>query len=157
MSKAITNIKKLEIPEEEQQNKDIQEILSTLAENKEAVIEAVTHIRRLHETGILEFLNAFLARSDEMLSIAMKEANKPENMSMLQNLVGLSEVIGSLNLDKVKELSQKMNNGIEEATEPTEGNQTTSMIQLLKALKDPEVNRAVTMLLNFLKGVGKET
>ncbi|HEX7064061.1 MAG TPA: DUF1641 domain-containing protein, partial [Bacillales bacterium] len=31
-----------------------------------------------------------------------------------------------------------------------------SIFQLMKVLKDPEINRSVGLLLRFLKGMGKE-
>lgn len=154
MARPITKIQKSEPTAEEKRNRALEDILDEVAANKEAMSEAVRFFSRMHESGWLSFFNAVLARQEELLRIAVKEANKPENTAILQNLLGLMQMIGKIHVDGLDEVTKRMNNGLQEAASARHG-ERVSAFQMLKALKDPEINRAIVFLLAFLKGVGK--
>ena len=46
--------------------------------------------------------------------------------------------------------------GLEKAEQGLQADSTTSVLDIMKALKDPDFNRAITFGLNLLKGVGEE-
>ena len=46
--------------------------------------------------------------------------------------------------------------GLEKAEQGLQTDSTTSVLDIMKALKDPDMNRAITFGLNLLKGVGEE-
>lgn len=158
MSKPISNIKRLVVNEETKKQRDLEEIETALADNKEAILETVDLIRHLHERGTLEFLNGLFSQGDEVFSIIVDELNQPNNSRVLENFVGLAGILGSIDVEQLKVMANQMNNGLREAaaTEEAGDDGPRNIFQLMKALKDPEINRSVSMLLGFLKGMGKE-
>ncbi|HET7658278.1 MAG TPA: DUF1641 domain-containing protein [Bacillales bacterium] len=156
MAKPISTIESIVIDEETRKRLDLDEVESALAERKDAVLETVELIGHLHDRGILSLLNGLFAEGDEVFRIAVKEINKPDHSDMIQNLVGLVSVLGKLDIESLKDFAEKANRGLKEATDVDPDNGPSNIFQLLKVLKDPEINRGITMMLHFLKGMGKE-
>lgn len=157
MAKPITTIKKMEISKEEERKQHLNEIEQAIAENKEAILEGIQCVKKLHDAGVLELFNAFLSRKDQVLENVVKEASREPNLNVLKNLSGLLMLLGTFDIEKVQMMTTKLNNGIKEAIDHSHTKDSTTIFQLLTALKDPEINRAITMLLHFLKGMGKSS
>ncbi|WP_239706022.1 MULTISPECIES: DUF1641 domain-containing protein [unclassified Mammaliicoccus] len=64
-------------------------------------------------------------------------------------------MFGDLDLEEASVFVKKINNGMRVANRANSNNKT-SVKDLLGALKDPEINSSITMLLNFLKGMSRE-
>lgn len=90
------------------------------------------------------------------MDIMVQELNKPHNTHVLQNMLGLAGLIGSIDVDALKELTEKANNGLKEATDSEAAEGPSNIFQLMKIMKDPEINRSMGMMISFLKGMGKE-
>lgn len=157
MANPITNIKLLVKDEETVQQEKLDDINAAIADNKDAVLGAITLTGHLHDKGILPILNGMLAQGDAVLDIAVKEINKPQNSHVIENGVGLGLLLGTLDVDKLKILLEKFNQGVQEATaEQGAEDSPSNVFQLMKLLKDPEINRSIGLLVNFLKGMGKD-
>lgn len=154
MAKPTKEVKRFPISAEAKREQDLTEIEQALTEHKTAVLETIELLQRLHDRGILPLLNNLLAEGDQVLAIVMKELNKPQNSRVLENLVQLALMLGALDLDRMKPLVKGVNAGIEEAAVQTE--EQTSLFRLWKSLRDPEIQRAMTVLTGFLKGMGSE-
>lgn len=156
MAKPISAIERLVVSDETKREQDLKEIEASLANHKEAVLEAIDLLGNLHDRGILSLLNGLFSKGDEVLRIMVQEVNQPNNSRVLGNLLGLTGILGSIDIDRLKILTEKANNGLKEATETDAVEEPGNVFELLKVLKDPEVNRSIGMLVQFLKGMGKE-
>lgn len=155
MAKPITTIKKLEISNEEKRKQAITEIEQALTDNKEAVLEGITFLGKLHDSGLLEIANALLSNRHQILENVIKEAGKRPNIDILKNAANLFMLLGTIDIEKLKLMTEKLDAGMAEAAASINEDKTTSIFQLIGALKDPDINRSITMLLQFLKGMGK--
>lgn len=157
MAKQITNIKHLVTSEETRRQNDLNEVEAAIADNKEAVLSAIDLTRHLHDKGLLDIMNGALSQGEEVLDIAVKEINKTQNSNVIANGVGLALMLGTLDVDRLKVLTEKLNQGVREATaDGTEEDGPSNVFQLMKLLKDPEINHSLGLLVNFLKGMGRE-
>lgn len=156
MAKPISAIERLVVSDETKREQDLKEIEASLANHKEAVLEAIDLLGNLQDRGILSLLNGLFSQGDEVLRIMVQEVNQPNNSRVLGNLLGLTGILGSIDIDRLKILTEKANNGLKEATETDAVEEPGNVFELLKVLKDPEVNRSIGMLVQFLKGMGKE-
>ncbi|ELK46067.1 DUF1641 domain-containing protein [Halobacillus sp. ACCC02827] len=154
MAKAITNIKRMEISRDTQIEKDVQEVREAVADNKDAILKGIRLLRTLDEEGTLDTATAFLKAKDEALANVVKEIDKDQYEPLLNNIPELIFLLGDLNVSGLRDLSSRLNNGIEQM-EGEGYKEKTSILDLAKVLKDPEINRSITMLLAFLKGMGK--
>lgn len=155
MAKPIQTVERLPVNpiQEKQQNKE--ELIDLLIENKEGIVSLIEIVQKLQESGLLDMVNALLGRGDKVLSILLAEVNKPKLSNILDRLVNLAEMVGEIETEKLKSLTTQINAGIIEAESHLNGNKETTLIDLLKTLKDPEINRTITVFLGFLKGAGK--
>lgn len=156
MANPITDIKRLVVDEKTQQQNNLDEVDAAIADNKEAVLSAITLTRHLHDAGLLDILNGMLAQGEDVLNIAAKEINRPQNSDVIENSVGLALLIGTLDVDSLKVLTKKLNRGVQEATAVHAEEGPNNVFQLMKLLRDPEINRSISLLINFLKGMSRD-
>lgn len=155
MAEAIRNIKRMTIPEETVREQNMEEVTKAVSENKEAIIKGIDFLKTLNDNGMLDMTHALVKQKEAALDNVMRELNKPQYSATLENVSKLFLYLGELNVDELKHFTEKLNNGMEESRTFDETEKTTYM-DVLKALKDPEINRSVTMLLHFLRGMGKK-
>lgn len=155
MSNPITNIKRMEISEETTNERNLDEVSRAVSENKEAILKGIDLLATLNNSGTLDTANALVKHKEDALENVMGELNKPQYSGTLENLSKLFLFIGDLKVDEIQYFADRLNTGMEVAS-TSEDSDKTSYMDLLKALKDPEINRSVTMLLQFLRGMGRE-
>ncbi|MFC4618850.1 DUF1641 domain-containing protein [Camelliibacillus cellulosilyticus] len=154
MAKAITQIERFTVDPDDVRIQDKEALITALLERKqsmEALIELVEH---LDDRGILDLLNGLLGKGDEVLAIAMKELNKPSLSDTLDHFMNLAALVSRLETKKLVDLAGHINHGMATAEKMVASGAKTSLFDLLSALKDPDVNRAITAMIGFLKGVG---
>jgi len=155
MAKQITNIKRLEVSEKQIKQSELEEITDALSDNKESIIKGIDLLTTLDENGTLDFLNALIKTKEEAMKNIIQELNKEQYSGFLENAGDLIFLLGELDLKRLKDMTERLNEGMEEALATDENDKTTYM-GMLKALKEPEINRSITMLLTFMRGMGRE-
>lgn len=154
MAEPISNIKKMQLSEEEIKDQNLHEVLEAVSENKESVIKALNLASALNQNGTLDFLTALVKHKEEGLNNVITELNKDQYTNTLENASDLLFLVGDLDLNQMKELTGRLNEGMQEAL-ATEKEEKTSYTAMLKALKEPEINHSITMFLTFLRGMGR--
>ncbi|MGA9287722.1 MAG: DUF1641 domain-containing protein [Anaerobacillus sp.] len=157
MAKAIKKVRRIELSEEEKRANDLKEIEDALIDNKEALLETLNVVGGMKERGVLTLLNGLFGEGDRVLKVIVDLLNVPENTTALKNLMLLFGAAGKINVQDLEPLLLKVNAGIENVAEHAEDDKKTGYLDLLRTLKDPEVNRSLTILITFLKGMGKDT
>lgn len=158
MAEPIRNIKEMEVSKEVIKEKNIAEVLEAVSDNKEAILKGIQLLSNLNESGGLDIANAFIIHRKVALEKLITELDKERYASSLENLTKTIFLLGTLNIDNLEHFINKVNNGMEEAilSEAEAHETSTTYMSLFKALKDPQVNRSITLLLEFLRGMGKE-
>jgi len=100
-----------------------------LVNNKEHVFELISLVKHLQEYNLLTFANESIA----------KHSNR------LQGINGKT----------MDQLINGIKRGIEEGSSNMDTGKDINAFQLMKYLKDPDINRAVNYLVHFLRGMGK--
>lgn len=157
MAEPIKDIQ-FQIPNiEQQRQKELREIEEALLNNKEAVLETMEIIGYLKQRGILDLVKGLLGQGDKVLDILVSTANMNENKNSIKNILLLLGTIGMINVTQLEPFLLKLNAGVARVAD-SEGRQDgkTGYIGLARALKDPEINRAITLILEFLKGMGQD-
>jgi len=153
MAKPITNIERMKVSSRTIEKENMSQITEAISENKEAVLKGIQLLATVHESGILDMLHAVIKQRDVALANLVNELNKPKYTATLENLNKLFLFLGELNMDELHHLVQKVNEGLVDVRQLT-SDKKTSYIDLLKAMRDPDINKSVTMLLQFLRGMG---
>lgn len=155
MAEPITSIKRMEIPEEVIKQQQLDEVLTAVSENKDAILQGINLLASLQDKGFLQLITALIIHKEEAVENIMNELNKEQYTEILGNLGKLAFLIGDLPMDDIQYFTGKINHGLNEAR-TFERTEPTKPMDLLKALKDPEINKSITMLLQFLRGMGKD-
>lgn len=154
MASPITSVKRKEVRSGIADTQNLAEVTKAISENKDAIIKGIDLLRTINDSGALDMMNAFIKHREEALENILREINKPQYENTLENISKLIFYIGTLNVDDLYYFTEKINQGMEEAKRDDEAVKTT-WVDLIKILKNPEINRSVTMLLQFLRGMGK--
>lgn len=155
MANPIRNIKRMEVSDEVIQERNIAEVIEAVSENKEAILKGIDLLATVNETGGLDIIDALIKHREVALEKFINEINKDKYAGSLENLSKFFIAMGSIPVDEIQPIINKVSEGMREAQTASE-DESTSYMGMLKALKDPEINRSITMLLQFLRVMGKE-
>jgi uncharacterized protein YjgD (DUF1641 family) len=154
MANPITKIKRMECSQADKEEQNLADVTKAVSENKEAILKGIDLLAALDESGALDMGNALVKHRKDALENIVGEMNKEQYASTLENISGLFFLLGDLKVDQLSYFMEKMNEGMEEARVATT-EEATSYLGLAKSLKNPEINRGITMLLGFLRGMGR--
>ena len=127
MAKAIKQIRRIELSEEEKRANDLKEIEDALIDNKEALLETLNVVGGMKERGILTLLNGLFGEGDRVLKVIVDLLNVPENTTALKNLMLLFGAAGKINVEDLEPLLLKVNAGIENVAEHSEDDKKTEL------------------------------
>jgi uncharacterized protein YjgD (DUF1641 family) len=157
MAKAITKIQHIELTEEQKRKRDVEEVETALLDNKEAILQSLDVMKHMHDRGVLSLLGGLFAEGDKVMHVLVKAADKPEATNTLKNLLLMVGVLGTINVQQLEPLLLKLNSGIARVAEYRENDDKLGYFDIVRSLKDPEINRALSLLFEFLKGMGEDT
>jgi uncharacterized protein YjgD (DUF1641 family) len=159
MAKAITNIERIQLTEEQKRKKDLEEIETALLNNKDAILETMDILKHLNQRGVLSLLSGLFSEGDKVLNVLVKAADKPEATNTIKNLLLMVGVLGTINVQQLEPLLIKLNSGIARVSKYTDSEDDDKLgyFDIVRSLKDPEINRALSLLFEFLKGMGEDT
>ncbi|COT18939.1 Uncharacterized conserved protein [Streptococcus pneumoniae] len=83
------------------------------------------------------------------------ELNKDIYTGLLSNMASLVFLLGDLNVKDLSEMLNRLNKGMHVANQAS-SHSKTSVRSLLGVLKDDDMNRSITYMLNLLKGMSRE-
>ncbi|MED4206797.1 DUF1641 domain-containing protein [Neobacillus mesonae] len=157
MAKAIKQIQHMRISEDDQRKKDLREIEDSLLKNKEALLDTLDMVKHMHDRGVISLLGGLFAEGDKVLQILIKKADTKETANTLKNLMLMAGILGTLNVKQLEPILLKLNAGIAQVSESKDEDDKMGYFDIVRSLKDPEINRSIAFLFEFLKGMGSET
>lgn len=155
MGERIRVIKRMEEPKEYKIEKDMKILQERLSDKKIAIEKGIDILDALEKAEALDAVHAAIVQRKVITGNIVTELNKEQYEGILDNIGNVLFMFGDLDLDEASVFVKKINNGMRVANRANSNNKT-SVKDLLGALKDPEINRSITMLLNFLKGMSRE-
>ena len=155
MAERITEIKRLKKSPEQIKNENLNEVLDAIAENKDSILKAIRLIHTLDEAKILDALNGGFKARQVIINKFAVELNKDIYTGLLSNMAQMVFLLGDLNVKDLNEMLNRLNKGLHVANQASP-NARTSIRNLMGILKDDDMNRSLTYMLNLLKGMSRE-
>ncbi|WP_338469753.1 DUF1641 domain-containing protein [Niallia sp. XMNu-256] len=155
MAAPIRKIKRIELTEEQKKEQTLESLLSEVAENKDSLLETLQLLQELHNSGILEAANSLVKTKEEVAKIAVGQITREPVTNLINNAMAAGGVLTQMDPETTKKLMGSVAKGLEKAQQGLQSDSQTSILDLMKALKDPDMNRAITFGMNLLKGVGE--
>ncbi|MCM3089845.1 DUF1641 domain-containing protein [Cytobacillus sp. AMY 15.2] len=156
MAKAIKQIELIQPSAQEEQAKDLADLLTQLGQNREAISSAIDIIGQLQRSGILDIVQGFLHSKEKVAAIAIDQVNQPNMHNIIRNGFNTVDFLGSLDPQQMNIMMNAVTKGLDESAEVMKSNEKTSVLGLMKAMRDPDINLAIHSMLGFLKGMGSE-
>jgi uncharacterized protein YjgD (DUF1641 family) len=155
MAHPISAVERQETSPEQRKEETLNQLLSALAENPEGLQQTVKLLQQLHESGILPAVQALLEAKEQAASVVVEQLRRPPVTNMINNAMAAAGALGAIEPATTEKLMSGLSNGLKKAEEGLDKNETTGVWSLMTAVKDPDINRALTFGLNLLKGLGQ--
>ena len=152
MAERITEIKRLKKSYEQIKQESLNDVIDAIVENKDSILKAIRLIGILDEAKILDALNGGLKARQVIINKFAVELNKDIYSGVLTNMAQLVFLLGELDVKDLSELLSRLNRGIHAANLTKPGDKTTINI-LVGFLRDDDLNRSMTYMLNLLRGM----
>lgn len=152
MAERITEIKRLKKSYEQIKQESLNDVIDAIVENKDSILKATRLIGILDEAKILDALNGGLKARQVIINKFAVELNKDIYSGVLTNMAQLVFLLGELDVKDLSELLSRLNRGIHAANLTKPGDKTT-IKSLVGFLRDDDLNRSMTYMLNLLRGM----
>jgi uncharacterized protein YjgD (DUF1641 family) len=155
MAKPITKIEQPTLTEKEMQQRSLEKVIKDVADNAEGIQQTIQLLQELHNSGVLEAVKALIEAKEKITKIAVGQLLNPPVTRAINNVMAAAEALTELDPEMTKKLTGSVVKGLKKAEEDIENNTQVGILDLLKALRDPDINRAMGFSLRFLKGMGE--
>ncbi|MCH6264388.1 MULTISPECIES: DUF1641 domain-containing protein [Neobacillus] len=155
MAQPIKIIKKVELTEEQQKAQSLESLISEVAQNKDSLLDTLQLLQELHNSGILEAMNSLVKAKETVAKIAVGQMTREPVTNLINNAMAAGGALTTLDPKMTQKLMNGVAKGLEKADQGLQSNSKVGILDLLKVLNDPDINRAIGFGLNLLKGVGE--
>ncbi len=108
-----------------------------------------------HERGALRALNHLLEEPDAALGTAMDWATQPGNLAVVKHALLFYNTLQSIDPRAVQVLLSGLDGAADAATASRDDGRILGFWGMLRALRDPDVNRGLRFLLRMAGGLGR--
>jgi uncharacterized protein YjgD (DUF1641 family) len=125
-----------------------------LVESREALRGFLELLRLLDERGWLRFSTDLLKEEEHVLSVLTERVGPGEVRRTLRNVEVLVEAFRDVDPATLKALAAGVPRALDQAHR-AQADRPVGWLEVASALRDPDVNRGVRMVLGFLRGIGE--
>ncbi|MGU3368270.1 DUF1641 domain-containing protein [Bacillus mycoides] len=155
MAAPIQAVQKQEITEEEIKQQKLEDLKELLANNENALNQMFNIVGELNDIGMLEAANSMLKAKEPIAKIVLGQVTREPVTNLINNMMGAAGALTKLDPELTKKLIGSVLTGMDEGNQHLQSNKKVGILDLMKVLKDPDINRAIGFGLHFLKGMGK--
>jgi uncharacterized protein YjgD (DUF1641 family) len=152
----IQNIERVEPTKESKEQEVFRQLQESVAEHAEALQSLLLLVQDLQNSEVFDILHALFNSKEKISSIALEQILKPSVLNTIKNAMTAVGFVGKIPPDQFNTLIHALVSGLERGQEKVVSNQRIGAFTLVSALRDPDVNRAITWLVGFLKGMGEQ-
>ncbi|MFP5115905.1 DUF1641 domain-containing protein [Bacillaceae bacterium C204] len=155
MAKPIQTIQRPEQTEEQKKIQSLENLLSGVAENKDSLLETLNLLQELHDSGIMDALGSLLKSKEKAAKIAVGQLTRQPVTNMINNAMAAGGILTELDPETTSKLAKSLTTGLQKAEQGLKDDTKIGLFDLMKALKDPDINRVLGFGFNLLKGMGE--
>ncbi|WP_435002320.1 DUF1641 domain-containing protein [Bacillus atrophaeus] len=156
MAIPISTIQKETKTEEQVKLEKLEELKALLAENEDSVSKTMKLMGELNSLGLFDAANSMLQAKEEIAKIALGQVSREPVTNLINTMMAAGGALTKADPAFTGKLLESVLAGTEQAQSFLKEDKKVGVLDLLKAMNDPDINRAVGFGLQFLKGMGKE-
>lgn len=153
MAKAIKQIEKRVPNEAEEQTEALGSILKAATENRAALLQMIDIVGELHKAGLLDIVQGILKNRHAVGVLAINQMNQPSAHRMIKNAMKALEFLGGIDPNKMGAVLSGVTSGLDKASDLPD--KPIGLWDLGKSYRDPNINASLSLMLNFLRGMGE--
>ncbi|AIS63724.1 DUF1641 domain-containing protein [Listeria ivanovii] len=155
MAEPISTIRDTKKTPEEIEQERLAKIKANIVEEDSGFIEMVETVKLLQESGALEALNSAIKARGDITKTFLNEWRKEQVTNAINNVMISSKLLTDTKPEQTEQMLTNLKNAAEKAEESAKKEEIMGMLAMMKALKDPDVNRALRYGMTFLKEIGQ--
>lgn len=155
MAERIGKINRIQKSEEQIKAESLSEVTEAIAENKDSILKAINLVKALDDAKLLDAMSGAVNGRGVIANKFAVELNKEQYTGLISNMASLVFLLGDLNVDDLTTMLNKVSKGLRVANQANP-NQKTSITGLMGVLRDDEMNKSLTYMLNMLRGMSRE-
>lgn len=154
MAKASTACITQKLSEYDIQADHVDELVAELAAHKEAVVEWLTVIEAMHQSGVLAITSGLLNATDNISKVLVEQVLKPQNTQLIKNVLTTVSGVGAVDPASLQHMLTWFTEGSQSAQSALDHPHSMGMMEMWRLLRDPDVMLALNAAFGFLKGFG---
>jgi uncharacterized protein YjgD (DUF1641 family) len=151
----ISAIQKHKLTDEQRKQQKLEDLTTLLADHEEALNNIMGIVGELNDMGVFGAADAMLQAKEKIAKIALGQINREPLTNMINNLMSAAGVLTSIDPELTKKLADSVAAGMDEGSKHLQSNKKIGLFDLVKALNDPDIKRAIGFSFHFMKGLGK--
>jgi uncharacterized protein YjgD (DUF1641 family) len=155
MANPIQTIQKTELTQDQIKIQSLENLLSEVAHNKDSLLDTLNLLQELHDSGIMEALGSLLKAKESATKIALGQITRKPVTNMINNAMAAGGILTELDPETTSKLAKSLTVGLQKAEQGLKADTKLGLFDLMKAIKDPDINRAFGFGFNLLKGIGE--
>jgi uncharacterized protein YjgD (DUF1641 family) len=155
MANPIQTIQKTELTQDQIKIQSLENLLSEVAHNKDSLLDTLNLLQELHDSGIMEALGSLLKAKESAAKIALGQITRKPVTNMINNAMAAGGILTELDPETTSKLAKSLTVGLQKAEQGLKADTKLGLFDLMKAIKDPDINRAFGFGFNLLKGIGE--
>ncbi|MEC0242450.1 DUF1641 domain-containing protein [Paenibacillus dokdonensis] len=156
MANPITRINRQVPTEEEIREQEVERLVSGAAKSNPGLLMFMDIIQEMYEAGYLEVVHGMVKNREKVLPHVFDFIKISGMPVVMKNAVTGMQFLSTLEPHKVQRTMNAVGHGLNKALDTDTDEDQKGFFDLLKMMKDPDVNRSITMMLNFLKSMGEQ-
>lgn len=155
MAAPITAIRKEDKSKEQMKLEKLEELKTLLAEQEAAVSKTMKLLGELNGLGVLDAADSMIGAKEDIAKIVLGQLSKEPAKNLMNTAIAAGGALSKAEPEVMGKLLESIVAGTKQGEDFLKSDKKTGVLDLLKAMNDPDINRAVGFGLQFLKGMGK--
>jgi uncharacterized protein YjgD (DUF1641 family) len=144
------------ITEEEIKRQKLEELKTLITNNEDALNNMFKIVNELNDSGVFEAATSMLQGKEQIAKIALQQITRQPVTNLINTLMGATGALMNADAAQSTKLLNSALAGIDEGNKFLQAEKKIGVLELMKTLNDPDINRAIGFGVHFLKGMGKE-
>ncbi|MDM5308897.1 DUF1641 domain-containing protein [Peribacillus frigoritolerans] len=144
------------ITEEEIKQQKLEELKTLITDNEDALNNMFKIVNELNDSGVFEAATSMLQGKEQIAKIALQQITRQPVTNLINTVMGATGALMNADAAQSTKLLNSALAGIDEGNKFLQADKKIGVLELMKTLNDPDINRAIGFGVHFLKGMGKE-
>ena len=144
----------LELPKRHPQEELRSRLEKAPDEHAEALLAGFEVLQALHDQGVLEILRGVLGGGNKILEIVVDASKTPEAIRGIRNLVIITKILGSMDPELLKKLTEAVPDVLVGAANAQE-TEPPGFWEVFRILRSKNLRRGLVVVNNLLEALGR--